>query len=293
MENKMVCKGTAFSTYHRLNCRGRELIIDRPLVMGILNLTPDSFYDGGFYTEEPAILEQVERMIRQGADIIDVGAVSTRPGSTQISEREEERRLLPVLGMIRKQMQGIFLSVDTFRSRIAQQAVEAGADMINDIFGGRLDPEMIPTVARLGVPIIIMHMQGEPATMQLNPTYADVVREVRQFFDERQQFLISSGVQDIIFDPGFGFGKTVRHNYELLARLNELTAINRPLMVGLSRKSLINKVLETKPAGSLNGTTVLNTIALLKGAHILRVHDVKEAVEVVKLCRQFILNPGN
>ncbi|HNS16450.1 MAG TPA: dihydropteroate synthase [Bacteroidales bacterium] len=261
--------------------------------MGILNITPDSFYDGGFYPGISAILDRVEQMITQGAEIIDLGAVSTRPGAAEVPASEEERRLMPVLAEIRKKFPGILLSVDTYRSVVARKAIDLGADMINDISAGRFDRGMIPLVSRERVPYVMMHIQGNPATMQDNPVYQDVVREVYQFFTERIAAATGEGVGDIMVDPGFGFGKTVEHNFQLLARLDRFLTFNRPVVVGLSRKSMINKVLRTRPSEALNGTTVLNTMAVLKGAHILRVHDVKEAAEVVALCREYVANEGH
>ncbi len=286
----MDCKSTAFSTTLQINCRRRVLKIDRPLVMGILNLTPDSFYDGGFYSGITEILHRVDQMIGQGADMIDLGAVSTRPGAAEVPATEEERRLTPVLVAIRNRFPDIILSVDTYRSDIARKAIEMGADLINDISAGRFDPGMIPALSREKVPYIMMHIQGRPATMQDHPTYQDVVAEVQQFFAKRIAEASDEGLNDIIIDPGFGFGKTVEQNFALLAHLDRFMAFHRPVMVGLSRKSMINKVLHTNPSEALNGTTVLNTIAVLKGAHILRVHDVREATEVVALCREYVAN---
>lgn len=288
MENRMDCKSTAFSSTHRINCRGRELKIDHPLIMGIMNLTPDSFYDGGYYPLLPDVLRHVGQMIQAGADIIDLGAVSTRPGSKEVSRQEEEKRLLPVLEIVREQFADILLSVDTYRSGVARKAIDLGADMINDISAGRFDPAMITVLSRQNIPYIMMHIQGQPATMQLNPTYENVVSQIHRFFEEQIAIAAEGGIQDIVIDPGFGFGKTVEHNYTLLAHLEQFMSFGRPVMVGLSRKSMINRVLSTKPSEALNGTTVLNTIAILKGVHILRVHDVREASETVKLCREFV-----
>lgn len=288
MENRTDCKSTAFSSTLRMNCRGRELKIDHPLIMGIMNLTPDSFYDGGFYPSQEDMLRHVGQMIRDGAEIVDLGAVSTRPGSVGVSPQEEEDRLLPALDMIRKQFPEIFLSVDTYRSEIARKAIDLGADMINDISAGRFDPAMIPVLKGYGIPYIMMHMQGQPENMQHDPFYEDVLGEVRHFFEGRIAEAAREGIQDLIIDPGFGFGKTVEHNYLLLAHLEQFLALGRPVMVGLSRKSMINRVLGTNPTHALNGTTVLNTIAILKGAHILRVHDVREAAEAMKLCREYV-----
>jgi len=264
-----------------------------PRVMGILNVTPDSFYDGktvGLYDSKTVRLyeDKVEQMVNEGAYIIDIGAVSTRPGAADVSIEEEKRRLVPVLKEIRKEHPGIIISVDTYRAEIARIAAGEGADMINDMSGGTFDPAMLPAIIKLGIPYIIMHIQGTPANMQANPVYDDVVMEVRNFLLEQTGKLEKSGHHQIIIDPGFGFGKTIRHNYELLKGINEFVATSYPVMAGLSRKSMINRVLNTKPEDALNGTTVLNTIALLKGASILRVHDVREAVEAVKLVNELI-----
>jgi dihydropteroate synthase len=281
-------KNTAFSSKHLLKSREKVIKIDRPLVMGILNLTPDSFYDGGFYNNEPDMLQQVEKMIAEGADIIDMGAVSTRPGSIQVTPEEEEARLFPALELVRKRFGNVVISIDTFRASIARTAIGAGADMVNDISGGSLDDSMAEAVAGQNIPYIMMHMQGEPSNMQLNPSYDDVVQDVSGFFTERLQSLRRKGVEQVILDPGFGFGKSLLHNYELLRNLGRFYDFGLPIMVGLSRKSFINKVLGTRPSGALNGTTVLNTLAVINGAHILRVHDVREAVETVMLCREYL-----
>jgi len=267
-----------------MNCNGKLLDLSSPVVMGILNITPDSFYDGGKHpTTEKAVL-QAERMIREGAAIIDIGAVSTRPDAADVDEFEELSRLKAVLPVLRKEFPETIISVDTWRSSVAKEAVACGADMINDISGGRFDKEMFETIAGLKVAYIMMHTQGTPGTMQQNPHYDDVVNDIFDFFTENLKKLRHLGVTDnIIIDPGFGFGKTVKHNYELLSKISKFKSLGFPVLVGLSRKSMINKILESKPSEALNGTSVLNTIALLNGADILRVHDVKEAVEAIKL----------
>lgn len=254
-----------------------------PLVMGIVNVSPDSFFDGNPFQSADSILAQVAQMVADGAQIIDVGAVSTRPGALPVSQAEEAARLLPALELICKAYPDLIVSVDTTNAATAQQAIAAGAAIVNDISGGLADPTMFTTVAALDVPYILMHMQGTPQTMQQNPEYTDVVAEVLYFFTERINALKLAGVTDIIIDPGFGFGKTVEHNYQLLAALAEFRMLGYPVLAGVSRKSMINKVLGTKPETALNGTTVVNTMALMNGASILRVHDVKEAVEAVKL----------
>lgn len=267
-----------------INCRGQLIDISTPAVMGIINITPDSFFSGSRFNSEAAILERVGQIVDEGGSMVDVGAYSSRPGAENVSADIELARLLPALKVIRDRYPNLIVSVDTFRAEVAERVVTEGfADIINDISGGKMDGAMFDTVARLKVPYILMHMQGTPDTMQLNPTYRDVVADVSLWLSERVDKLRSMGVNDIIIDPGFGFGKTVEHNYSVLNRLDEFRLFQLPLLVGLSRKSMIYKVLDGDPEGSLNGTTALNTVALLKGANILRVHDVKEAVECVKL----------
>jgi dihydropteroate synthase len=287
-QKEEVCKSNSFSSDFKLNCNGKVLSLAKPVVMGILNITPDSFYDGGRYLTEKDYVAQAERMLSEGAAIIDVGAVSTRPGAARVPPDEELQRLLPALTTLRRHFKEAIFSVDTYWSEVALKAVEAGADMINDITGGNNDEKMYETMATLALPYIMMHIQGTPAIMQDHPSYENVVGEIMSFFSERLQVLQEMGVKDVIIDPGFGFGKTVSHNYELLCRLNEFTHLGVPVMAGLSRKSMINKVLQTLPSQALNGTTVLNTIAILKEVNILRVHDVKEAVEVIRLCEQVL-----
>lgn len=254
-----------------------------PLIMGILNVTPDSFFDGGKYVEKSHWLEQAKKMIDEGADIIDIGACSTRPGAPQPSETEELDRLIKVIKSVRKAHPQTLISVDTYRAIVAEQAVASGANIINDISGGTLDAKMFETVAKLNVPYVLMHIQGNPQTMQENPVYSDVVKEVLAFFEENLKKLNALGVKQVILDPGFGFGKTLEHNYELLKNLEKLQAFNLPVLAGLSRKSMINKLLNISSKDSINGTSILNTIAVQNGAKILRVHDVKEAVEVVQI----------
>lgn len=266
-----------------LNTGGKLLDCSAPKVMGILNITPDSFYDGGKYQNENDLFSHAGKMIEEGASIIDIGAQSTRPGAAQIPPGEEWNRLAKPLRQLRNLFPDIVISVDTFYSSIAEQAVAEGADMINDISGGTMDSRMFEMVAGLKVPYVLMHIQGTPQTMQEKPAYKNVVNEVMNYFASRVHTLVSHGVTDIILDPGFGFGKTLEHNFELLADLELFKALGRPLLAGFSRKSMVNKVIRTKPEDSLNGTTVLNTIALQKGISILRVHDVKEAVEAIRL----------
>lgn len=256
------------------------------LIMGILNVTPDSFFDGGKYLEESHWLEQTAKMIEAGAAIIDIGACSTRPGSPQPSETEELERLIKVVKSVRKAHPQTLISVDTYRAIVAEQAIHAGANIINDISGGTLDSKMFETVAKLKVPYVLMHIQGNPQTMQENPTYTDVVKDVANFFELNLKKLNALGVKQVILDPGFGFGKTVEHNYELLKNLETFQAFELPILAGLSRKSMVNKLLNISSKDSLNGTSILNTIAVQNGAKILRVHDVKEAVEVAKVCEK-------
>lgn len=252
--------------------------------MGILNLTPDSFFDGGKFTDTRPMLRHAALMIKHGAAIIDVGAQSTRPGATLISEKEELKRLIPALNILLNKFPQMIFSVDTFRSSVAKAAVQSGAHIINDISGGTMDKNMFKTAGKLSVPYILMHIKGTPQTMQKNPQYKNVVAEVTAFLQNKIYRLRSEGVKDIIIDPGFGFGKTLEHNLTLLNHLPEIRLITGcPLLAGISRKSMINKILSTAPYDALNGTTVINTIALLNGADVLRVHDVKEAVQAVKI----------
>ncbi len=276
---------TPTSSSFSLNCAGKTISLSTPVVMGILNITPDSFYDGGRFLNLIDQLKQVEKMISEGAVIVDIGAMSTRPGSIPVDEEEEIARLLPSLAAIRGHFSEVVISVDTYRSAVAKAAIEHGAMMINDIYGGRFDGEMFDLIARHNIPYILMHMQGSPDDMQINPHYKDVVSEVHEFFRSRLH-LLPSGFNQVVLDPGFGFGKTVENNFRLFQQFESFHSFGFPLLAGLSRKSMINRVLQIKPQEALNGTTVLNTIALLKGANILRVHDVKEACEAIKLVRQ-------
>lgn len=285
------------ATPYSLNLGGKIFSLDHPVVMGILNLTPDSFFAGSrmlgdenAYAEQNAlapaerIVSRVHEIIDEGAEMIDVGAYSTRPGAPEVSADEEMRRLAYGLEIIRREAPDAIVSVDTFRADVAKMCVrDYGVQIINDISGGELDRAMFHTVGRLGVPYILMHMQGEPRTMQQAPHYDNVTAEVIVYLARRAQALRDHGVKDIILDPGFGFGKTLDHNYELMAHLEDFHELQLPLLVGISRKSMIYKHLGGTPLDALNGTTALNTIALMKGAHILRVHDVKAAVEAVKI----------
>lgn len=254
--------------------------------MGILNVTPDSFYDGGRFKEESSILNQVECMLTEGATFIDVGAYSSRPGADHVSETEELQRILPIVDILVKQFPEIVLSIDTFRSEVAKECIEAGAAMINDISAGKLDNKMMKTVGKLQVPYVMMHMKGTPKTMQQHTDYNDLFKDIIYYFSERIAEAKAHKIIDVIIDPGFGFSKTLEQNYELLSRLELLKIIEKPILVGVSRKSMIYKLLNTTPEHALNGTSSLNTIALLKGAKILRVHDVKEAMECSTLINQ-------
>jgi dihydropteroate synthase len=267
-----------------INAGGKLLDLKIPKVMGIINITPDSFYKGSRYNTEADILKAAIRMIEDGADILDIGGYSSRPGAADISAEEEGRRVLSAIKCISKEIPEAILSVDTFRADIAQEAISGcGAHMINDISGGEADNKMFPVVGKLNVPYIMMHMQGDPSNMQENPVYDDIVADILKWFGQRIFRLKSMGVKDIIIDPGFGFGKTVAHNFELLQRLGDFSIAGLPVLIGISRKSMIWKTLKVTADESLNGTTVLNSIALANGADILRVHDVKEAVQSVQL----------
>ncbi len=259
------------------------LVADKPLVMGIINATPDSFFEGHINRGIDGIVSLAEKMIQDGADILDIGGQSTKPGSLPLTINEELERLIPVMEAVHNRLPEAILSVDTYSSIVAQKAVEAGASIVNDISGGSLDPEMVPAVAALQVPYICMHMQGTPQNMQANPVYENVTREVLDYFIAKLNECRKAGIKDIIIDPGFGFGKTIAHNFELLQQLEVFSITGCPVLAGLSRKSMIYKTLHTTAAEALNGTTALNMLALNNGADILRVHDVKEAVEAVTL----------
>ena len=271
------------SGFSILKCGDKDINLSRKIVMAIVNVTPDSFFDGGVNNTETAWLYKVEQSIGDGAGIIDIGAISTRPRAAEVSQSEELERLIPAIRSIVKHFPEIVISVDTYRSAVAKIMIDEGAGMINDISGGTFDPEIFSVVANANLPYIAMHIKGTPGNMQANPVYKDVSVEVIDFLKQQTQKALLAGVQQVIWDPGFGFGKTVEHNYRLMKDLKMFKTSGYPLLVGISRKSMINAVLGTKPVGALNGTTVLNTFALLNGADILRVHDVKEAVEAIKL----------
>lgn len=274
---------TTFSRNFTLSANGKKLKLSSPVVMGIINVTPDSFHDGGKASTTKKLLHLTEKKITDGASIIDIGAASTRPGARIIPVAEELKRLLPALKAVRKNFPDIFISVDTFNSRVALAAAEHGADTINDISAGDFDREMMRTVGRLRLPYIMMHTQGTPQIMQQDPQYSDVVKEVRNYLRRKIKKAQAAGIKQLIIDPGFGFGKTAKHNYELLRGIKKLRKEGLPLLAGVSRKSMINKVLDISSRDALNGTSIVNTIALLNGADILRVHDVKEAMEAIRI----------
>ena len=278
-----MAKVTPFSTKKTLNIRGNLVVLGSPKVMGIINTTPDSFYPDSRSSHEKEVLKKAEDMLSQGATFVDIGGYSTRPGASDVPIEEELRRVLVHVKNIRQELPGLYISVDTFRSEVAKEAVLGGADIVNDISGGGLDPLMFQTVAELQVPYILMHMKGSPQTMKKEAVYDNMLVEMFTYFRNKVTELYRKGLKDIILDPGFGFAKTIAHNYELLSGLAYFEKLELPLLVGLSRKSMIYKSLEITPAEALNGTTALNMLALAQGANILRVHDVKEAVETAKL----------
>jgi dihydropteroate synthase len=272
-----------------LNCNGTLLDLSDPIVMGILNVTPDSFYDGGRFLKEKDILMQVEKMLTEGASIIDIGGMSSRPGAVLISNEEEIERVVPTIRLIKKTFPEAILSVDTWRSEVAQCSVEEGVGMINDISGGQYDVHLFETVASFkNVPFVLMHIKDTPDSMQLAPHYENVLEEILKYFIEKAGLLRELGVKDIVLDPGFGFGKTITHNYEILKNMHVFKIMEMPILAGISRKSMIYKYLDIEPKDALNGTSALHMIALQQGAKILRVHDVKEAIEVIKLYKMFV-----
>lgn len=271
----------------RINCKGKLVDLTEPKIMGILNTTPDSFFAGSRSQNIDSALKRIEKLLEEGADFIDIGGMSTRPGSAEVSETEELERVVPVVEAAVHKFPEILISVDTYRAKVARETIETGAAILNDISAGSMDENLFQTVAALQVPYILMHMQGTPQSMQQNPVYDDVTLEVNQFLSEKIRVLKELGVNDIILDPGFGFGKTVEHNYELFKNMDLLGFWEFPLLVGISRKSMITRLLDIPPDEALNGTTVLNTLALQKGAKILRVHDVKEAQQTLMIWKQF------
>jgi dihydropteroate synthase len=287
----MITNGHIFNKQRYLRAGDRLLSLDKPLIMGIINATPDSFYDGGMYQSPNLMRMKAARMLEDGADILDVGACSTRPGSIEPDEATEKSRLDSALKEIRREFPDAVISVDTYRSAIAEWAVkEYGVQIINDVSGGNQDQAMLATIGRLRVSYVLMHMLGLPRTMQDNPVYRDIVNDISLFFADRIKQLSELGTGDIIIDPGFGFGKTIDQNYNLLDRTAEFRMFDKPILIGLSRKSMIYNVLKSAPESALNGTTVLNAVALLKGADILRVHDVKQASECIQLIDKIKLN---
>jgi len=266
-----------------INCKGNLIDLSSPKVMGILNITPDSFYDGGKFNSDKDILVQAEKMLNDGATFIDVGGYSSRPNARHISEEEELKRVTPVIKLLIKEFPDILISIDTFRSNLVEECINSGACMVNDISAGAMDGEMFSMIAKLQVPYIMMHMQGTPQNMQSNSTYKDIVHEIILYFSNKINQLRVLGVNDIIIDVGFGFGKTLEHNYTLLNKLALFKNLDLPIVTGISRKSMLYKLLNTTPNNALNATTVANTIALLNGTAILRVHDVKEANEAIKI----------
>ena len=278
-------KYTSFSESNSIKAKSNSSVFStkNPIVMGILNVTEDSFFDGGLYLHEEQIISRCKKMLDEGASIIDIGAQSSRPSATLIQADDELLKLLPIIKLLKTEIPEIIISIDTFWAKTANKCIRAGAHIINDISAGEMDENMFNTIAKLKVPYIIMHMQGTPQNMQENPTYNNVVTEVISYFDKKIALLKAKGVKEIIIDPGFGFGKTLVHNYQLLNKLEQLNQFELPVLIGTSRKSMIYKLLDTKPQEALNGTSVTNTMALQKGASILRVHDVKEAMECIKI----------
>lgn len=269
-----------------LNCNGRLVNLDQPKIMGILNVTPDSFFDGGQFENIELLVQQATKLIDEGADFLDIGGASSKPGAIPVQEKEELQRVLPAIQAVLDKHPDAIVSIDTTRSRVATEAVKAGAMLVNDISAGNSDSKMLEVVGDLGVPYIAMHMQGTPQNMQNNPQYKNIWIEIQHLLAQTIEKAYSKGIHDVIIDPGFGFGKTVYHNFELLKHIEEFRHLNTPILVGLSRKSMIQKVLGVSAQEALNGSSVLHTLALSKGAHILRVHDVKEAKEVVQLVNQ-------
>jgi dihydropteroate synthase len=279
----MAGKDTPFLKKSTLNCKGKLLDISSPLVMGILNITPDSFFDGNKYTVEAKIKARITTMKAEGVDIVDIGGVSTRPKSVLVSEKEELKRVVPVIEMIQNKFPELIVSIDTFRANVASASIAAGAHIVNDISAGNFDSKMLATVAKLNVPYIMMHQKGTFKTMHAAHSYQNLLKEMIQYFGTKIKLLREHGLSDVIIDPGFGFSKNLEQNYSILKNLSLLTQLEVPLLVGISRKSMVNKILKTKPEEALNGTSVLNTLALQNGASILRVHDVKQAKQAIQL----------
>ncbi len=271
-----------------LNCKGRILVVDKPIVMGIINVTPDSFFEGSRFQRTDAILGEAEKMLKEGATVLDIGGQSTRPGSELLSPDEELKRIIEPVQAISRDFPDAIISIDTFHSRVATDALSAGASIVNDVSGGNFDARMFPTVASFRAPYVLMHMRGTPQDMQANPQYQEITREIMDYFIHQLSILTNAGLSDVIIDPGFGFGKTALHNFELLKHLSIFKMLERPILIGISRKSTIYKSLQITVDEALNGTTVLNTIGLLNGANILRVHDVRPAMEAIKLVKMYL-----
>jgi len=269
-----------------INCKGNLIDLNSPKIMGVLNITPDSFYDGGKFKDSTTVITQVEKMLADGATFIDVGAYSSRPGAENVSETEELQRIVPIVDLLVNKFPEIVLSIDTFRAKVAKECIIAGAAMVNDISAGNLDAAMMHLVSQLKVPYVMMHLKGTPQNMQQNTTYNHLLKDILYYFSEKITDAHEKGIIDIIVDPGFGFSKNLAQNYELMQKLELFNITKKPILVGISRKSMIYKVLKSDAKNALNGTTALNTIALLKGANILRVHDVKEALECIKIVEQ-------
>ena len=279
-----------FSQKHSIQIKGRLICLDKPKIMGILNLTPDSFFAGSrMVGDRDGIISATQKMIQEGADFLDLGGYSTRPGAADVSVQQEIDRVTPAVEIIRGEFPEILISVDTFRSKVAKETVAAGADIINDISSGNLDEDMLPLIASMGLPYISMHMKGNPKNMQSEANYSDILPEILYYFSEKVDLFKKLGIKDVILDPGFGFAKTIEQNFFLLKNLKRFEAFGLPLLVGISRKSLIYRTLETEASEALNGTTALNMFALTQGANLLRVHDVKEAKETIKLFEQLHL----
>ena len=278
-------KYTPFKKPKNIKIKNNSIDFSTTNIMGILNITNDSFYDGGRYITEEKIIQQCGKMLKEGAKIIDLGACSSRPGSIPISVEEEIEKLLPIISKIKKEFPKIIISIDTFRSIVAEKCILQGADIINDISSGQFDNKMFDVIAKYNIPYIIMHMQGKPENMQSNPKYNNVTEEVFMFFKQKIELLKNKGIDNIIIDPGFGFGKTIRNNYELLNNLHVFNKLKKPILVGVSRKSMIYNILNSNAKNALNGTSVIHTLALLKKINILRVHDVKEAMECIKIIK--------
>jgi dihydropteroate synthase len=279
-------KDTYLLDNYSINCKGNLIDLSTPKIMGIINVTPDSFYDGGKIKSDKGLLTKVESFLKEGANIIDIGGYSSRPGAKQVKEEEEIKRIIPSLKLIVNSFPEAIISIDTFRSKVANESLINGASIINDISAWEIDHELFDVIVKYKCPYILMHMKGTPSSMQSNPSYENVTQEIIKFLSDKLIKLHKNGVHDVIIDPGFGFGKTIEHNYKVMSELNQINLLEHPILVGISRKSMIYKILKINSLKSINGTTALNMLALSKGAKILRVHDIKEAVECVKIYQQ-------